>query len=146
MIALCKCCVEESRKQACVNDAKNIVSALLSLWRSEFGNGPYSGRDQVGGYLCWDWASGFNSIVNNLNSTVWVASPRKFAAPSNSKGKTPVHYAVRISIMNPQKVDCEISVDDGFFQDGLVHTPGWPTRRDYKEDFVIPDLPPGTLL
>jgi hypothetical protein len=86
------------------------------------------GGDPVGGYFCWDWASGFNTAIKDVNSAVWAPTIRKFAAPPTRDGRVPVHYAVMLSIINPEKVDCIISFDDGFFEDGLVHGAGWPKR------------------
>jgi hypothetical protein len=135
MYKLCECCVDKDKIQKCKDDAKKIVDALVDLWTKEFGKGPYGNTgDPVGGYFCWDWASGFKKAANDVGSDIWTASFRRFAADERPDGSIPVHYAARLSIKNPKKEKCELTVDDGFFDNGLVHEPPWPSRTDYKED------------
>jgi len=149
--ALCKkCCKHVPSIKKCERDAKIIIEKLAKFWEEKYGRGPYGGKsgnagDCVGGYFCWDWASGFKNTVNKVSSTIWAATFRRFAAAPNSDGSTPVHYAAKIRIKKAKDKKCQWNIDDGFFEDGLIHDSEWPKRKDYKEDIKNP-IPRGRVL
>ena len=139
----------KQRRCKCKEDSEKITDALVKLWKDEFGKGPWDDNliingnlsDTIGGYYCWDWSSGFLSAANSVGSSVWSAKERYF---EKTKGSA-CHYATKIFIKNKGK-EAEITVDDGFFEDGLVHEFGWPNRNDYKEYLNIKKPPRRVLL
>ena len=109
----------------------------LTLAKARYSDAPEA--DPVGKYFCWDWASAFVGAANKVHSDIWWSFFRRF----NSNSSDTVHFAARIYIVhskNPQY--CQVSIDDGYFQDGMIHRPGWPSRTDFTETFH--NLVPGT--
>ncbi len=128
---LCKCCVDEGRVEQCKTDAAVVVFRLVATWVRNWGNGPNISKDQVGGYLCWDWASAFVEAVNFDETANWEAFFRKWQAPYNPKTRGwPVHDAARLYITRPKDYkNCQLTIDDGFFYDGMVHPLPWPSAN-----------------
>jgi len=126
-----KCCPDE--KEDCEKDADEIIDSLIEAWEKNFGEGG-AGEvpDNVGGFMCWDWARGFDDAADSAGSSVWDSEIGSTWGPPDPRapGGDMVHFYITVSISNvtTSEEDCSLSIDDGYFDDGFVHDDdNWPT-------------------
>ena len=116
--------------------------------------------DTVGGHLCWDWAKAFKvaadeTFASNGSASGGMCPPEYREFGNLGKGHDnfrlnidgtvtlvsvdnfPMHWAVKICFGDCKRAQCCINLDDGFFEDGCVHSGDWPKRSDYQ-----PIIPP----
>jgi RHS repeat-associated protein len=79
----CFCC-DSKNVAKCSSEADSIVSTIENVVNTNFGKGTNTGSDNVGGYLCWDWANAFANGASKLNLTEWTVSAQMFYAQSRS--------------------------------------------------------------
>ena len=118
-----ECCVTEDSCtiDQCQAEAAAIQAALINTWNANFGKGSNSSRDEVGGYLCWDWAKFFQDAAQATNPKCWTVSGGMAVTTASHA----VHYWVDFDAC-PGNPNCRVSVDDGWFDGGFAHTPPWP--------------------
>jgi len=136
LLALCKnqkCICGSEAKNKCEDEAKKIAARIATIFRDNYGDGPYSARgddsgDPVGGYKCWDWS-------RNFYQELMALKPMQFtffhAMNRHSKGAY-VHYFVHMYIGNrrdpagKRDPECALTLDDnykgtnGFIHEGLI--------------------------
>ena len=128
------------------NAGKELQEKLVRLW--EKNRGPDDDTQKVGGHWCWDWAKGFHDAISSVASGIKGICPaeyRQFMKPqptatvtggllgSTTLSSTPqpplTHWAVKVCFGDCTKEKCCITIDDGFFEDGLLHGEGWPRKQ-----------------
>ena len=141
----CNCPNKEHVKKA----GKELQERLVRLW--EKNRGLDDETQKVGGHWCWDWAKGFHDAINSVASGIKGICPpeyRQFTKPSpqitlsapkdgltggrSLDATQPIpntHWAVKVCFGECTKEKCCITIDDGFFEDGLVHGQGWPKTQ-----------------
>ncbi|MCB1228579.1 MAG: RHS repeat-associated core domain-containing protein, partial [Verrucomicrobiales bacterium] len=114
------CCCKDVKK--CESDAEKTVNALISTWEFNFGNGTNTSGDNVGGYLCWDWARVLNQAANKVGGS-WTSSETMWEKAANDY----VHFAVTLSACGSSDKKCQVIVDDGWYNVGeMGHEGDWP--------------------
>ena len=125
-------CLEYNNNDSCFEEADRIAWALCRTYtHSNNEDGPllelgksgvdyfcrkwgWRGDDRVKGYLCWEWAHGFNNAVNNCSLKNFNC---KIGGASCRDGRE--HYWVEICY---NKKGCKpFYFDDGFWNGFLFH-------------------------
>lgn len=120
----------------CKQEADTIVNAIIASWNSNYGKGSNTSVDNVGGYLCWDWAKKFADAASGTNSRCWTVKTG-MAQKRNSRA---VHYWTELYACNVVD-ECLVIVDDGWFiAKTLVHGPPFPDHPDWTRGSL--PLPP----
>lgn len=118
----------------CGDDAQKIADAIVSKWNSNFGRGSNTGTDNVGGYLCWDWAEGFLQAAQSVKSKYWLLSIGHARRNSDME----VHFWIYLQAgytwegSGDRAKECTIMIDDGWFDTDYIHTPKWPDDPDWQ--------------
>ncbi len=146
LAALCdkKCC-ESGQFDDCKNKAKRIALSILLTWVNEYGKGINNTHDNVGGYLCWDWAVAFHIIGNIEGYPVWSSERIRIREVNKSpatKASDRVHFFVRLCACNCKKDECCLDIDDGWFDNNFIHIPPkWyanePNDNDSEYDWTV---------
>lgn len=130
----CECCLEGAEEEKCKREAADITRKIWWIWINHYGKSdPTSNPDAVGGHMCYTWARSFGDVVVDGGYQFFDMRNRVFQAKGEGGG---IHMAIQIFVKpcTPEVgKDCGEgpSVDDGFFEDGLVHEdPAWPQRSD----------------
>jgi len=100
---------------ACKEDAAKIVNSLIIACEYNVGRGTNNSRDNVGGYLCWDWSRAFSEAGKSIGSNYWEISEGML----DKNNSDYVHYFANFKVKSkcpPQSgTDCSVRIDDGFF-------------------------------
>ena len=142
MQGLCDSCCPDCPPAKCKREAKAIVDAIVAAWNDNFDKGSNDGDDNVGGYLCWDWAKFFRDAALSTKPEFWTAN-HEMAWKGKRRPSTwqVQHYWLALHACKNND-DCKVMIDDGWFDLEFVHRPPWP-GKDWplgKED--IHDLTP----
>jgi hypothetical protein len=140
---MCKSCIKCSevdekhegdkscRISTCETDAQKIVNAIVASWNLNFGKGNNDSKDNVGGYLCWDWADAFARAATSVNSRCWQVEKASARVTTSTDGQ--VHHWVELQAgyrkrKREEGADkCTVMFDDGWTREGgYVHSPPWP--------------------
>jgi RHS repeat-associated protein len=121
------CCECPSAKDECKKHADKIVESIIKVWDNNYGKGDDTSKDNIGGYLCWDWSKGFEGTVKKLKFDSWSVEERMSEKTDNS-GE--VHYWIELNACKNNKKECTIVIDDGWFdEDRFVHKLPFPLER-----------------
>jgi hypothetical protein len=125
---LCDDCCKDCPPGQCAQEAQAIVDAIVAAWNDHFGKGSNTSKDEIGGYLCWDWARFFRDAVKKTKPKCWKFDWQMAVGPHDKKSDfIPWHYW--LALWACQKKDkCKVMIDDGWFDDDFVHTPPWPGK------------------
>src|SRR5580704_1580103 len=78
MTALCDRCCDagelsgDGTPARCKKEAQSIVDAIVDAWNENYGHGSDATKDNIGGYLCWDWVRLFLAAVRETKPTCWT--------------------------------------------------------------------------
>ena len=131
----------------CKKRANRLYKSLTKTWNDNHGKGPNTSKDNVGGYLCWDWATVYEEVGKKCGGKVITSERRRIRkiVPNPRKGY-PVHFYTRFCAGGDKsKKECCVDVDDGWFIGGrYCHRPDEmiDNHPDWEDD---PDqrIPPG---
>jgi hypothetical protein len=126
MKALCDDCRPDCPPAKCKKEAQAIVDAIVAAWNQNYGKGSNDGKDNIGGYLCWDWARFFRDAALTTKPTCWAVNHEMATdGPPTPDEYQVVHYW--LALYACQKIDdCKVMIDDGWFDGDFVHQPTWP--------------------
>jgi RHS repeat-associated protein len=137
---LCEKCNDcpECTEAQCKEEAEKISKALWKTWNANFGKGASTGDDQIGGYLCWDWARVFQKALANLELKCWKSELKTYAMKVGGVG---IHTTIRISAGKGQKKECTKVVDGGNLGGkDVVHDGGFPAEAHWEsKDGLLPE-------
>lgn len=145
--SLCEKCTKGAAQVECKERGKRLYESLTKTWNDNHGKGPNTSKDNVGGYLCWDWATVYEEVGKKCGGKVITSERRRIRkiVPDPSKG-FPVHFYTRFCAGGDKsKKECCVDVDDGWFIGGrYCHRPDEmiDNHPDWEDD---PDqnIPPG---
>jgi hypothetical protein len=142
MKALCDPCCTDCPPAKCAKEAQAIVDAIVKAWNDNYGNGSNTGGDNVGGYLCWDWARLFRDAALKTKPKCWkVEYQMGWKGPRKTGTWQVCHFWV--ALWACQKKDaCKVMIDDGWFDDDFVHQPPWPGKKWPLGQWPLPPLTP----
>lgn len=135
MQALCDSCCQDCPPAKCKKEAQAIGDAIVAAWKGRFGLGSNDSKDNIGGYLCWDWARFFTDAAKATKPTCWTVEAEmawKGAPPAPGTRQVCHFWAAFYAC---QKKDaCKIMVDDSWFDGNFIHSPpfpgaGWPPGK-----------------
>jgi hypothetical protein len=124
MNRLCDRCCEvsgECTPAKCKKEAHAIVDAIVDAWNENYGKGSDTTRDNVGGYLCWDWTRFFLAAVRETKPTCWTVDYEvHWDGPRDRARWQACHCWV--ALHSCQKSDeCKVMIDDSWFDGEFVH-------------------------
>jgi len=111
----------------CKADAQTVVDAIKGTWSTNYGKGKCTGRDPIGGYLCWDWSGAFEKAGQGVKSPCWTI----VEAAVQKKNSRVVHFFVKLHACNNTSDACTRMIDDGWFDLDFVHAPPWPPAANW---------------
>lgn len=126
----------------CLTQAKNIAQILETMIDYYSDPNKKPGQDKrpgnVNGYMCWDWAKGFDDALTDKMGTGPFSKDYAFLKNPKADPDTQAnsHYAIKLTTCNKPK--CTVFVDDGFFNNtGNVHPAPWkiPSPWEYGGAF-----------
>jgi RHS repeat-associated protein len=128
---------------------KNIASEIKKTWNDNYAQGnQIYGNDPVGGYYCFHWAKGFQNAANRaIREGCWkvelrYANETHFSQKLQKRATTGgVHFWI-VLIAGKGGKDCEIAVDDGFFNKKFLNDPN-EFYKEGKDNGKIKYNPPG---
>ncbi|MDB5293544.1 MAG: repeat-associated core domain protein [Phycisphaerales bacterium] len=136
---LCEnCCDTEVKRRACFINSARLANRLVATWEKSYGKGRNTSNDEVGGYLCWDWANAFNRA--NPASTSSLMCSKSKVIDKKDDPTNEVHVFARFCACtcdDKHKSECCLDVDDGWFDEDFVHDPkeNWYTKDGgWKDD------------
>ena len=102
-------------KETCKKEAKKVRKAIRKLWKLNYGKGTNPHKDNVGGYLCWDWAWAFYQTITNLKpKCFFIKHKMSWAKRVDKDGNSTVHYYVTISVCKEGDKKCMLTLDDAW--------------------------------
>ena len=139
----CFCCDHDGEAK-CKTETTKIVTALKSVINDHYGKGEFVGKgsDEVGGYLCWDWANAFNNSINGLGLTEWTSTVQAFEKDDqrkNVKNRDEVHFTAKLHIGKVSSPDmCVVYIDDSWpgGNGEVLHQWPWPKGEFGMHPFV----------
>jgi len=142
MQALCDKCCEECPPAKCKKEAQAIVDAIVAAWNDNYGKGSNDGKDNIGGYLCWDWARFFRDAALKTKPSCWkVNHEMAWKGPRKPDTWQVCHYWVALYAC--KKTDeCKVMIDDSWFDGDFVHRPRWPGNGWPRGTNRIPAVTP----
>lgn len=120
-------CDEVGGGAPCKDEAQRMVDAMVKAWNRNYGNGRNTSRDNVGGYLCWDWSRVFAESARGTNPKFWSINEGMV----HKKSSSVVHFFV---VLKPKGVATSKGtryIDDGWFDGEMVHGPPWPPSSNW---------------
>ncbi|UDQ97751.1 RHS repeat-associated core domain-containing protein [Lentisphaerae bacterium WC36] len=125
------CCKGIGKTIYCKWSAHKIGRSIYNSWIKNWGKGKNKGKDNVGGFLCWDWAQLFFEIGSNEGLGIWkVRRMRIISKTPREGGGVSIHFFARFCACDCKKKKCCIDIDDGWFNGDFLHKPqDW-----YKND------------
>jgi RHS repeat-associated protein len=145
--SLCEKCSKGTAQVECKQRGKKLYESLTKTWNDNHGKGPNTSKDNVGGYLYWDWATVYEEVGKKCGGKVITSERRRIRkiVPDPSKGY-PVHFYTRFCAGGDKsKKECCVDVDDGWFIGGrYCHRPDEmvDNHPDWEDD-PDQDIPPG---
>jgi len=143
MQGLCDSCCKDCPPDKCKKEAQAIVDAIVAAWNANYGNGSNTSKDNIGGYLCWDWARFFRDAASGTNPQCWKVDfgmAWKGAKPGPGVWQVQ-HYWT--SLWACAKTDeCKVMIDDDWFDGKFVHRPVWPGQGWPEDTVPIPPVTP----
>jgi hypothetical protein len=140
-----KCEDAPDKKLECKGRAKRIYQSIVVTWQTNYGHGPELPilDDEVGGYMCWDWAWAWLQIGRKCGGDRIVAQMIKVKKKVPG-AKVPAHFFTRFCAGDyKSRKGCCIDVDDGWFISGkFCHSPGSIENHpnwEYDDNQNIPD-------
>jgi hypothetical protein len=116
-------CDEISPKcPSCKAEAELMIQAMQKAWEFNYGKGNNVSRDNVGGYLCWDWSKAFLEAAQSVNPQCWTVSD----AMVHKSGSLVVHFFVELKARGGSEAGGLRYFDDGWFDGTMIHNPPWP--------------------
>jgi hypothetical protein len=99
-----------------------MIQAMQRAWEYNYGKGNNTSRDNVGGYLCWDWSKAFLEAAQSVNPTCWTVTEQMV----HKAGSNVVHFLVELRARGGSAAGGIRYFDDGWFDGGMIHSPPWP--------------------
>ena len=132
-------CTKCEDKDKCDKEASAIAHALTQLWQNNFGKGDNRSDDNVGGYLCWQWAEAFEGALAKQTISSAKVSLNKIKRKKGDNIQQ--HFYITLDVGGKGTDECKVKVDDSWADpnQNFVHTgSGWPDATwepsDYKPD------------
>ena len=99
MKALCDCCCDDCTPAQCAKEAQAIVDAIVKAWNDNYGNGSNTGENNIGGYLCWDWARFYRDAALSTKPKCWKAECQMaWKGPRNGAKWQACHWWVALAL------------------------------------------------
>ena len=105
-----------------------MIDAIVKIWNQNFGRGKNTSKDNVGGYLCWDWSRAFEAAANYVKPQCWTA---KEGMVDKNDGSGVVHFFVTFNACNNKANKCTAYLDDSWFDGNFYHTAPWPPAGNW---------------
>lgn len=154
-----ECCDKDSERccpDKCKERAQAIEDAILLTWYFTWGQDrgfesnqaklgtPSETTQRCGGYFCYVWSRLFRNDILAVDGRECLIPKEQLYFYKGFKAKDPetgspyVHAYVEIFVCGKRTDECRVMIDDGFLEDGFVHTPPWPVvgNRPAQEDGV----------
>jgi len=106
----------------CKQEADQIVNAMVKTWNYNHGKGTNTSGDNIGGYLCWDWAKAFSESAQGLNPKYWSVEEKMVEKNESNV----VHFYVELKPRGAPGQAGVRYIDDGWFDGQPVHKAPWP--------------------
>ena len=150
IVSKCKKCDCE-HEDKCKANAKTLATAIAAFIKRHYDSNfvPASDNDhRRGGYLCWDWACGFNGIAKPFRYHIFGSLKSARYSP-NKKPTDIVHYYLELIVghnLTDPPNDCRVAIDDGWItrnQNDWIHEyidihafydSGWVPKPPYPLD------------
>lgn len=133
--ANCPCPGPDCDETTCKKEVDLIIDSLKRAVELNFGGGKSKSVHCVGGYFCWDWARGFDEIVDKMTGLkCWLSDfssrwgPIPNGAGLGAKPTPLVHYYthLRLKGLDFQSYEnCGVYADDGFLTGDWIN---WPSE------------------
>ena len=102
---------------------------MLRTWNYNYGKGHNTSSDNIGGYLCWDWAKAFSEAGQGVKPQYWSVEEKMV----HKKDSNVVHFYVELKPRGAQGQAGVRYVDDGWFNaQQFVHKPPWPPSSGWS--------------
>jgi hypothetical protein len=115
-------------------EAEQISKKLLDTWNRNYGKGNNTSRDNVGGYLCWDWSKAFTETVHKMEPKYWIAEQKMV----HKRDSNVVHFFMELRPRGANRQEGVRYIDDGWFDGEFVHSPPWPPSEDWTPGAWMP--------
>jgi hypothetical protein len=144
MKRLCDSCCKDCdcTPAQCKKEAQAIVDAIVGAWNDNYGKGSNTSKDNIGGYLCWDWARFFRDAANDAKPKCWIVEyEMAWKGPRDPTKWQACHFWLALYACR-KKDECKVMIDDSWFDGDFIHQPPWPGKDWPSGNKKLPPLTP----